>query len=110
MLTFPINFSAKNGPSTVSTKSSGLSSSSSGDFDESVPGNSSPTSLSRRWASLDDLESDVSSVDVTHVFIETGSSQESCTQLNDKKSSEKSSGRSSTHGGAKHSPNSGKFL
>ena len=106
----PNNINSKNLTAPNASKSSGLSSSSSGDLDESAVGNSSPTFLSRRWVSLDDLENDVNDVDSSNVFVESEEQSEPSRKdahNSDKKSSERHSVGSSVRSSVKQSSCSG---
>ncbi|KAK3922286.1 DnaJ-like protein subfamily C member 14 [Frankliniella fusca] len=103
------NVAIKTGHMISTPKSSGLSSSSSADLDESALGNSSPTSLSRRWVSLDDLENEVDNPDSSQVFEEGGPSSEvpgKDGNTSDKKSADKASTRSGARPGLKQSSSS----
>lgn len=106
------NFSNKNGGVANASKSSGLSSSSSGDLDESALENSSPTLHSRRWVSLDDLGNEVDDdEDSSNVFVESEDSPDACLKdatAHDKRSADKSSVRNGARSSVKHTSCSGK--
>ncbi|XP_026288000.1 homeotic protein female sterile [Frankliniella occidentalis] len=102
------NLGIKTGHAATTPKSSGLSSSSSADLDESNLGNSSPSSLSRRWVSLDDLENEENNPDTAQVFEEEENPSDISLKegnASDKKS-EKSSTRSGARSGVKQSSSS----